>query len=89
MENGNKEKAPKNKKLSFQAKIILFELLMIIILTALGFYFRGRIRSANTYINEHNTLVREKARCEELLAQQSGDFDTYQYCRQILQVFSE
>ncbi len=89
MENENQKKSTKKKKLSIRSKIILFEFLVIVILILLGLYFRNRIATANKYINEHNIVAREKTKCESLLSQKSGNFDSYQYCKQLLQAFSE
>jgi len=89
MENDKNTKEAKKQKMGLKTKIILFQLLVIVSLVVLGIYFRGRVATANQYLNEHNTLSMEKTRCEELMARQSGDFDEYQYCRQLLQAFSE
>ncbi len=89
MEEQEKAKVNKKRKLSLKTKIILFELLVIIALIIAGIYFRSRIITSNNYIEEHNQLSKEKTRCEELMSRQSGDFDQYQYCRQLLQTFFE
>ncbi len=89
MEDQEKDKKNKKRKLSLKTKIILFELFVIVALVVGAIYFRNQVITSYKYINEHNKLSEEKTHCEELMARQSGDFDQYQYCRQLLQTFSQ
>lgn len=77
----------KNRKLGLKTKIMLLELLVIIVMAFLGWYFWGRIQTANRYLDEHETLLGEKNRCQELISQQSGNFEDYEYCKTLLQKF--
>jgi len=81
------EETNNKRRLGFKTRIILFELLIIITMALAGWYFWNRIQTANQYINEHKILIEEKDRCQNLISQQEGSFEDYEYCKTLLQKF--
>lgn len=82
-----KEPEKKKRKLGLKTRIALFELLIIIAMSLAGWYFWDRIQAANQYKSEYEKLVKEKERCGELISQQEGSFEDYEYCKTLLQKF--
>ena len=83
----------KHKKsyFSWKTKIIFFLLLVIVFLSVGGWlYLRNvtpKLRQANQALAELKLLNEERQRCSQILAQQSGEFADYDYCKQFLQKF--
>ncbi len=87
----NNDLEPQKKK-SVKSKFILIETIIIVILILVGWSLfsnqsqKQQAIAAN--IQQLEILEQETTRCGDLVSQQSGDFDQYEYCRQLLQVFS-
>ena len=81
------------KNSSSKSKLTVF-LVMLLLITAGSFYFY--FRSTQNLKDEYNNginiiqkLSSEKERCSSLLSQQSGNFNEYEYCRKLLEVFPQ
>jgi len=83
------ENKPKNKK--FKNKVILIELIIIIILGGLVYWqfssFSDKREEVRNSYDSLNKLELELKSCRELINQDQGEFDRYDYCRQLLNKF--
>lgn len=79
------------KRFSFSSKLIIF-LALILCFVSIAFYLYIKTTAElkiqyNQGIKYLEALNSEQERCSNLLSQESGRFDDYEYCRQLLQVF--
>lgn len=91
IKNVPSKQTAQKKSLSFRTKMIFFQALVITCLLIIGWIFYQyndqKIKEANKYIKQIEILKKEQQRCHHLVNQGSGNFDDYQYCRQLLQKF--
>ncbi|MCF7819954.1 MAG: hypothetical protein K9M44_00580 [Candidatus Pacebacteria bacterium] len=90
-ENLDYEFDSKPKKKKFKNKVILIELIIILILGAIV-YFQFSSFSDKKVEVENNYQALQKLdseinSCRELISQNQGEFDRYDYCRQLIQSF--
>jgi len=79
------------KRLSFQTRTIIF-LVVVLIAIATSFYLYAQtVKQAkekyDTGVINLEILEREQNRCEDLLVQESGVFNDYEYCQKLLKTF--
>jgi len=91
--NAYDEKSVKKKRSNVSLKIIIF-LFLLLAGTLGGFYFyyrntQAKIIECDEKFQEIKNLQSEKERCSIVLSQESGNFNDYEYCRQLLQVFPQ
>lgn len=91
--NFNKESAVKKggQKIAFKTRFIYFLIISLTSVCAI-LYFYIKTTSENKFeynqgIEYLDTLSKEQERCTDILAQESGNFGDYDYCRQLIQTF--
>lgn len=89
--NAYNEKGVKKKKSSVSVKIIIFLILLLVAVSGVFYFYyqstQGKIIEYNKKLQEIKSLQSEQDRCSTVLSQESGNFDDYEYCLQLLQVF--
>ncbi|MBU4369182.1 hypothetical protein KKG58_00280 [Patescibacteria group bacterium] len=87
------EKEARKKPGQWKNKLI-YILFLIVIIEGLAFWFYcqsvgKKVQKADGMIEQIETLNQEKQRCSDILTQASGEFADYEYCKKLLQRFSE
>ncbi len=81
----------KSKKKSVKNKFILIELIIILILGAIIYFqfssFSEKREEVRNSYDSLNQLEWELKDCRELISQNQGEFDRYDYCRELIKSF--
>lgn len=81
------------QKIAFKTRFIYFLILSLFAVSVtLYLYIKTTSESKFEYdqgIGYLDTLNKEQERCTNILAQESGNFEDYDYCRQLLQTFPQ
>lgn len=81
------------QKIAFKTRFIYFLILSLFAVSVtLYLYIKATLDSKFEYnqgIEYLDTLNKEQLRCTNILTQESGNFEDYDYCRQLLQTFPQ
>ncbi|MBD3300421.1 MAG: hypothetical protein GF347_03655 [Candidatus Moranbacteria bacterium] len=90
-EKEKKNKEAKKKKFSFKTKLIFIESLLIILVVAGAFVYykttQEKIERAARFEEQNEQIQEQKKMCQDLLNRSKGDFNKYEYCKELLRVF--
>jgi len=89
-----KQKKELNKKHGQWKNKLIYILFLIVIIEGLVFWFyrqsvSEKFQKTNETITQVEILNQEKQRCSDILAQTSGEYADYEYCKKLIQKFSE